>query len=94
MGEPAKTGVVTEQSEEEELVTRLIDKASTFSFAGDYQMTLQILVPIEALKMASIDSLQVKGGALYSLGRHEEALAAYERAIELDPELAAGARLP
>lgn len=80
--------VIDERTEDEKMVDRLMGKASTAFYAGDYNLELTVLETIIALQPYSADAWGNKGAAYAELGRYEEGLAASEKVIKINPDSA------
>jgi tetratricopeptide (TPR) repeat protein len=65
----------------------LLNRARLLTATGDTQQALEDLVAAEAIQPDNAILWCLRGSALFELNRREKALAAYERAHELDPRI-------
>lgn len=82
----AKIDAKDARSEEEKIIDRLLGKAQAAYFAGDDKAALSILNNILAKYPNYTKAMNMKGLSLGTTGRYSEALQAYEKAIEQDPD--------
>ena len=74
-------------SEEEMLIAGLRGKAEAFAYAEEYEKALDIYIVLLSLN-PNDHAWNNRGTMLSALGRKEEALAAFEKALEINPGLA------
>ncbi len=75
-----------ERTEDEKMAARLMGKAETTYYAGDYNLAITVCDTVIAFNPDYADAWGSKGASLNNLGRYDEALEATEKAIELKPD--------
>jgi len=82
-----------ERTADQKMIERLQSKADAYYFAGDYAKALSLFNVVagqeeEALGKVSVHILLKKGVVLAGLDRHEEALEAFDKALEINLDYA------
>jgi tetratricopeptide (TPR) repeat protein len=75
-----------ERNNDEIVIDNLINRASAEYYAGAFQNSLDLLKAIELVKPDIPDVLNLKGITLSVLNRNDEALIAFDKAIEIEPK--------
>ncbi|HMB89399.1 MAG TPA: toll/interleukin-1 receptor domain-containing protein [Rhodothermales bacterium] len=86
VGGVADQEALDEQTQEQQLITGLLGKASAFYYAGDYERMLKTVEAIIAIS-ENPEAWSNKGVALTELGQHEAALKAFDQAIAMQADL-------
>jgi len=71
------------RSEDEKILSSLMGRAEAAYYAGDYQKASEIFTSITYLKPDYAEAWYNKGIVLYDLGRKEEAIVAYDKALKI-----------
>ena len=66
-------------------MTDLVQKGKTLLMEGDFEQALSCFEQAILLDQKNAELWNLKGAALRSLGRYDEALEFYNTALELDP---------
>ena len=75
-----------ERTEGEKAIESLMGKATVTYYAGEYQKTLVLLENITAIASDIYEAWYNKGVVLGSLDRHDEAVTAFDQAINIMPD--------
>jgi tetratricopeptide (TPR) repeat protein len=75
-----------ERTEAEKIIGSLFGKAVSAYYANNFEAALNLLNSILEVKPDHATAWANKGGVLHILGRHQEPLAACDKAIEIKPD--------
>jgi tetratricopeptide (TPR) repeat protein len=80
----SKRGATDERSSVDQLVDKLLGKAVTFHYAGDYERAYSVWLAIEELGGKTIRTLYNKGAELFNLHRYKESLDCFNEVLRIE----------
>ncbi|MCP5049090.1 MAG: TIR domain-containing protein, partial [bacterium] len=75
-----------ERTEDEKMVAGLMGKSLTFYYSGEYEKALSISETVITINPGKQEAWVKKGVFLSALGRKDEAMKAFNKAIEIKPD--------
>jgi tetratricopeptide (TPR) repeat protein len=82
----SKSEAVKELTDEQKVLGALYGKAEALYLSGQYERALEIVKAMEVYEGETVHNLTNKGAGLHALGKFEEALIAFDKAISLLPD--------